>query len=684
MDPRTDAASTPTVSVVVCAFTADRWDALSAALASIARQSVPVDETILVIDHNAMLLERARRQWAPDVLVVANDGARGLSDARNTGLRLASGEVVAFLDDDAVAADDWLENLLRGYDDPTVAGVGGLVRPTWLAGRPRWFPSEFDWVVGCAHAGMPAQPSAVRNVIGAGMSFRRSALVALGGFRPELGRVGTTPVGCEETDLCIRARARGDTILYDPGAVVDHQVPPSRATFGYFLSRCRAEGRSKAVLSSLVGTDVGLSDERAYVRRALTSGVARNVGEAVRGDPGALARAVAIVAGLFATAAGFVAGRVRRSPAATSRRPGPLRVLVVTPRFPPDIGGVERHVHEVTRRLAARGCDVTVLCTDRTRKLPPTETIDGVTVRRVAAWPRRRDLYFAPRIWTAMGEDAWDLVHVQSYHTLVAPLAMWRARRLGVPYVVTFHGGGHSSRLRRAVRGTQRRALAPLVRGAARLIAVARFEVPWYSAEFDVDPDRFALIPNGTEPPAAVADRPPDGAVVASIGRLERYKGHHRAVAAFAHVSRVRPDARLWIVGTGPAEAALRRQVADLGLGGCVVFRSTPIGDPEAMTSLLASTRAVVCLSDFETHPLAALEAIAARRPVLVTATSGLRELADEGLAHAVPADAGDTTIAAAIVALLDADPPPAVDLSTWDDCATALLALYRDVACAS
>jgi glycosyltransferase involved in cell wall biosynthesis len=464
----------------------------------------------------------------------------------------------------------------------------------------------------------------------------------------------------------------------------------------YFLRRCSSEGRSKAILSRLVGSNDALASERSYVRRTLPAGLRAGARDLVRGDLGGLARAMAIVLGLATTAAGYVRGRgaaalrpARRRPAAAVSRSdaeGTPRVLMVTPRFPPDLGGVERHVLEVSRRLVGLGCNVSVLCTDRTGTLPDVDERDGLLVRRVRAWPSRHDYYIAPGLWRAMGRGRWDVVHVQSYHTFVAPLAMLRARTLGIPFVLTFHGGGHSSSVRRSLRAVQRRTLRPLVRRAARLIAVARFEIPLYAREFGVPAASFALIPNGTD--LGSPSRPDvstESVVVASIGRLERYKGHHRVVAAWPHVLRARPDACLWIVGTGPEAGALEEQAEQLGIAHRVVLRSTPSGDVDAMTSLLHATSLVVCMSDFETHPLAALEAAAAGCPLLVADNSGLRELVDDGLARAVSTDADPRALADAILAELDREHLPGpVELPSWDDCATRLRDLYLEVSCGS
>jgi glycosyltransferase involved in cell wall biosynthesis len=303
----------PTVSVIICAYTERRWDDLAAAVRSAADQSVTPLEVIVVSDHNVGLLERARRELR-EALVLCNEEQRGLSGGRNTGVRAARGDVLAFLDDDAVAAPDWLEHLLAPYRDPTVIGVGGSIEPLWPGVRPRFMPDEFDWVVGCTYRGMPTTTSPVRNLIGANMSVRRDVFDAVGGFRTDVGRVGTRPLGCEETELCIRAAQRmpRTQIVFEPRARVRHRVTDERAGWRYFRSRCWSEGLSKAVVSRHAGRADGLSSERTYVTSTLPRGVARGMRETVtQRDAAGVARAAAIVAGLTITTAGYAAGTVR-------------------------------------------------------------------------------------------------------------------------------------------------------------------------------------------------------------------------------------------------------------------------------------------------------------------------------------------------------------------------------------
>jgi glycosyltransferase involved in cell wall biosynthesis len=302
------------MSVVICAYTEERWSDIRAAVDSVARQDLPAAETILVIDHNPALLARARDEL-PGVRAVENDGTRGLSDARNRGVREASGEIVAFLDDDAWAEPGWLRALAAAYDGDHVIGVGGSAVPVWRGGpRPGWFPEEFDWVVGCSYRGLPVETSPIRNFLGCNMSFRRDAFEAAGGFHTAVGRVGTRPVGGEETEFCIRVRrARpASTLVYEPAARVHHAVPATRATWRYFRDRCYAEGLSKAIVGRLAGTEAGLASERRHAFVTLPLGATRHVADALeRRESDGILRAGAIVGGLAITTAGYAVGAIR-------------------------------------------------------------------------------------------------------------------------------------------------------------------------------------------------------------------------------------------------------------------------------------------------------------------------------------------------------------------------------------
>jgi hypothetical protein len=319
-------AGLPTVSVVIPAFTMDRWAYLREAVASVKAQTVPMLATVVVIDHHPGLLAQARRELT-GVTVIPNAGGRGASGGRNTGAAASQGEIVAFLDDDAMASPTWLESLLRHFSSPSVVGVGGRLDPVWARSEPRWFPPEFGWAVGAYYRGMPEVAGPVRNVWSGNMAIRRPVFDAIGGFRAGFGKVGDRSRP-EDTDLCLRAAAAPGqgTWIYEPAAVAWHRIPAYRATPGYFLRRCFHEGRGKAALAAMNGITESTSAERQYARHLLPSGIARGLRDVTRGDISGGLRSVAIGGGFSFAVAGFLAGRVAgivQGDGRTRARPAP-------------------------------------------------------------------------------------------------------------------------------------------------------------------------------------------------------------------------------------------------------------------------------------------------------------------------------------------------------------------------
>jgi len=304
-----------TFSVAICCYTEQRWDQLVAAIESVRAQRLAPLELLVSVDHNADLEQRLRSTFS-DAVVLANRHAPGLSGARNSALQAARGSVVAFLDDDATADGNWLAELESCFANPSVLGVGGRVLPLWgAAGRPAGLPPQFDWVVGCTYQEAPDMPATIRNPIGANMAIRRSVFERVGGFRTSIGRVGTRPMGCEETELAIRATQRlGGRFVYCPTAIVHHHVGASRRGWRYFLSRCYAEGASKATVARLVGSADGLSAERSHIRRVLLPALLQDGARLLRLDADAGRRILRNVAGTSAAAAGYAIHRFLRPP----------------------------------------------------------------------------------------------------------------------------------------------------------------------------------------------------------------------------------------------------------------------------------------------------------------------------------------------------------------------------------
>jgi GT2 family glycosyltransferase len=331
------ATTTLDVSVIICVYTEERWHDLVAAVESIRQQSIPPGELIVVVDHNPRLLKRVQRH-IPDVIAIENLEAQGLSGARNSGIAVASSALIAFLDDDAVAEPDWLERLVRCCENPQVLGAGGTVEPFWLSERPVWFPEEFYWVVGCTYQRRPDRPVVVRNPYGGCACIRRDVFEGVGGLRDVIGRGPTRPMGCEETELSIRAKQRWPekVFLYEPCAIIYHRIADARANWRYFRSRCYAEGLSKAVVTQYVGTKDGLASERSYILHTLPRGVLRGITDGIlRRDTAGFLRAGAIIAGLLITTAGYTVGTISQCFAVSQNMPtaasAPIRLATPEP-----------------------------------------------------------------------------------------------------------------------------------------------------------------------------------------------------------------------------------------------------------------------------------------------------------------------------------------------------------------
>jgi glucosyl-dolichyl phosphate glucuronosyltransferase len=312
--------------VVVCAFASARLEQTVACVGSVLRQAPPPGQVVIVVDHNDALEADLRARLPPEVEIVANVDARGLSSARNTAIARSRGDYVVFIDDDAVAREQWLARLLSAFDDPAVIGAGGHARPLWAESAPAWFPPEFLWVVGCSYTGLP-EAGWVRNPLGCNMAFRAEVFQSVGVFNPAIGRLGSLPLGCEETEFCLRASRAvpGGRIALVGGAEIGHHVPAARATVRYLLRRCYFEGISKALVRRL-GDRRSLDTERTYLRRALPARVKASVRRAVGGHVAeGLGLVAALVGSVAAAAAGYLVGLV----VFTVRPPA-----VVTP--PPD------------------------------------------------------------------------------------------------------------------------------------------------------------------------------------------------------------------------------------------------------------------------------------------------------------------------------------------------------------
>lgn len=303
------------VSVIICAYTMDRYNDVLEAVDSVLQQSLKPHEVVVAVDHNEVLLEKLASELSSPVKVISNTGKQGLSDNRNEGIKAAAGDIVAFIDDDAVADKDWLKKLTGHFERPDVAAVGGRAVPKWMDGdRPGWFPEELDWIIGCTYKGMPVTADKeIRNVIGCNMAFRKIVCEEVGYFKNEFGRIGKTQGVGEESELCIRIKRANpeSTILYDDEAVIFHRVPSWRLSIKYLVQRSYNEGFYKNLVNKVFKRlyPDSLSTENSYLRYLVSTSILGRLAHFYRRNN--LLQACSIVISIIATGTGYMTGRLK-------------------------------------------------------------------------------------------------------------------------------------------------------------------------------------------------------------------------------------------------------------------------------------------------------------------------------------------------------------------------------------
>jgi glycosyltransferase involved in cell wall biosynthesis len=302
----------PSVSVVICAYTMERLKDVHEAVDSALAQTLKPHEVIVAIDHNEELFHRLKAELPPEVKTILNDGPyRGSSATDNAGVSLSRGDIVAFMDDDAVAERDWLEHLIKPYQDPSIVAVGGRLIPVWTNRRPEWFCEELYWIVGSTYKGHPEARTEVRNLIFCNASLRRQVFDSIGLFPAETGRLANWGTGFEsQAFLRLKFQMPDSIILYEPDAVVHHKVAPYRAKIKYLILRSYNEGffKAKVKKASAGLSQKPLSTENSYLRNLLLASIPQRLRHFYK--PWALAQAGAIIISIVATGLGYLMGKL--------------------------------------------------------------------------------------------------------------------------------------------------------------------------------------------------------------------------------------------------------------------------------------------------------------------------------------------------------------------------------------
>jgi len=309
------------VSVVVCTYSLENCQSLIQAVDSLLEQTHRKTEIIIVVDENKDLYERILEVWSAqdNIKLVVTEENLGAFGAGNVGVEIAQGSIIAFMDDDAIAERDWLENLAVTYENLNVISVGGKALPRWLSGKPRYLPEEMYWLVGVTHEGFAEEEVVeVRNTFGLNMSFRREVFEEIGLFNTELGfaKGGNSYMQGAEAEFALRMKqALGKGVMYNPSAIVYHKIPPSKVEVKILLKRAFYQGYSKAKLKRLHTSTGCLSVETSYLKSLLVKYIPRRARRVFSGVNSAteVIRISFLLALIVSVGIGFLCGYVKQA-----------------------------------------------------------------------------------------------------------------------------------------------------------------------------------------------------------------------------------------------------------------------------------------------------------------------------------------------------------------------------------
>lgn len=244
------------IRLTAALVTYNRREELKAALESLARQKGVrrEDVEVLVVDNGStdgtMDLLKELAPGFPIELRTMEEPTRGACYARNTAVLNARGEIFAFLDDDAVADENWMAAHIAAYEDPDVSGVMGRILPRWFAERPDWLDDDLATYLTIVDYGDNPFPAMMPDYcpVGANMSMKRQVIIDAGLFDVRFGPLGSRQLANEENDLCWRTQQMGARVVYWPDAVVWHGVPAARLTAAWFARRISWQGRANLLM----------------------------------------------------------------------------------------------------------------------------------------------------------------------------------------------------------------------------------------------------------------------------------------------------------------------------------------------------------------------------------------------------------------------------------------------------
>lgn len=260
------------ISIIISTYSPNRYNDLINLLESIKLQTYDNIETIVVVDEDIKLYDNIKSfifDRYKNAKTVFNPENRGLSYSRNIGILNATGDIVAFTDDDAIADSKWAETIAETFDKDDIGAVTGDVIPIWEYEDMSWFPKELYWMISCSYIMTPNCKCEIERGFGTNMSFKKSMIDNVGMFNTDLGIKGNSWVGGEDTDMFLRTKDIGKKVIFDPNIKILHKIYAHRISMWNIIRRAFNGGISLAAMSRVRQYDINGSTENSYLKRLL-------------------------------------------------------------------------------------------------------------------------------------------------------------------------------------------------------------------------------------------------------------------------------------------------------------------------------------------------------------------------------------------------------------------------------
>jgi glycosyltransferase involved in cell wall biosynthesis len=298
--------------VIITAYDPDRYEDVVEAVESVLAGAYPHRNVIVVVDGPRSLHNRLKEFWdREDVTVLWNEENLGAAQSRNRAVEHSQADIVAFMDDDAVADEAWLAELIKCYVKDDALAAGGKMTPIWVEDKPEFLPEEFYWLIGVTYRGFPNKYTEVRNTFASNLSFDRETFDRLDGFNPNVGPTGESLLQSAETELCARLRREtGEGVLYNPDARVGHKVFAFRTDPVFLLRRAFWQGVSKRGMEKYAEADLGAESD--FLSLLFTRSIPERFYSLLFGDRRrALSQLIFLLLGTVCVGGGYLWGWIR-------------------------------------------------------------------------------------------------------------------------------------------------------------------------------------------------------------------------------------------------------------------------------------------------------------------------------------------------------------------------------------